>query len=764
VAVTLPCVHVLLHTLHTLQKSTQRNQASLASLVHAGLRAVCWHWPHALIAAAMIKFTLDVNSSHASTPSEEDAVSATAADGGVRADSGLFWAPAELSGAGLAYKAICSLVFYALKHLHPFDLRVLYLTPRAALGVKSPLDAFSGDVLSIDISGSRSNNSSNGVDETDRYSIAPDQILINMETGISDAALIVVCCLTVALSCGAWLLPRALALTAADTPIPEAGSTQEPQLITRPQPKQQARGAAWVLGSGLLWVALLLPTLGLAGSHGWTLLAADRYCYLPAAFVGAPLVAAFYDTFMMATIKATTSTAAAAAVVASSDMNSRKVANSWLTGTVHVVWPLVCFMIVLSLGGQLRLGQLPKWRSSNALWPRAALCRPTWGAACSAFADPLIGSVGTNSAVEMSNSSDVSVAGATMLQWFNRFQSGTGSPPRIVQLYACPDVIAVYNLGRRLQSIDRAGAAGVYLAAVRADSRHGGAWNNLGSLVEAGYGDPVPVLRAARAAMASFSSSSSSGTVDPEDSSVNVGGSSPAAAATRDTTTATAAEAAEACFRVAVSLHPRTHATAWNNLGRVLHKRAANSPAASHDGASAWVDAGTAYQKALGVSPTYTTAWFNFGLWYGAAANALGAIPAISPDFGMQVDGAFAFRRTAALAAQQGQASLQADALGKLGDLLLRTALDSHRAHAKQVKLKAQQEHAATCTDPSHDHSHSHHAHEHNVAPSEASPLAVLESAIVALQQLRTLRPGDSHSKSMLAFALAQRPKFEKAP
>ena len=44
------------------------------------------------------------------------------------------------------------------------------------------------------------------------------------------------------------------------------------------------------------WAALLLPTLGLAGAHGWTLVAADRYAYLPSALVLAPATAKLYDS------------------------------------------------------------------------------------------------------------------------------------------------------------------------------------------------------------------------------------------------------------------------------------------------------------------------------------------------------------------------------------------------------------------------------------------------------------------------------------
>jgi hypothetical protein len=214
---------------------------------------------------------------------------------------------------------------------------------------------------------------------------------------------------------------------------------------------------------------------------------------------------------------------------------------------------------------------------------------------------------------------------------------------------------------------------------------------------------------------------------------------------------------------VAVALHPTTHATAWNNLGRLLHVRAAqhtpSPPVAA--AAATWADAGGAYRTAVRVSPTYATAWFNLGLWHGAATAALGAAAPAEAAPDNLVDGAFAFRRAAALAAAQGQASLRADALGKLGDLQLRTALDAHRAHAKQQQQQ-QQDTAATCTDPSHDHSHSHHSHAQTTSPRGPSPLEMLEEAITVLLQLQAIRPGDAHSKSMLAFARAQRPKLKK--
>ena len=62
------------------------------------------------------------------------------------------------------------------------------------------------------------------------------------------------------------------------------------------------------------------------------------------------------------------------------------------------------------------------------------------------------------------------------------------------------------------------------------------------------------------------------------------------------------AEVAEACFRRAISLHPRTHAKAHNNLGQLLHVRGDLAAAAA------------AYASAVEVAPLYAVAWHNLGL------------------------------------------------------------------------------------------------------------------------------------------------------
>lgn len=92
------------------------------------LRAASWsalrYLPHGVVAACAVIFTVRAN-----------APAAVDVSRGVSAEAGLFWGPAALSPLGLAARAAtAATVWYPLKTIHPFGLRVLYLVPRSFAG------------------------------------------------------------------------------------------------------------------------------------------------------------------------------------------------------------------------------------------------------------------------------------------------------------------------------------------------------------------------------------------------------------------------------------------------------------------------------------------------------------------------------------------------------------------------------------------------------------------------------------------------------
>ena len=183
-------------------------------------------------------------------------------------------------------KAFFSLAFYIVKHLHPFDLRVLYLTPRSALGARQPQDEPFGD--------------QEGADD------------IEASLGLAVACVGSLAAVTFLLRRALGLLGTSRKLNPTEAPV---GTPREPPEAVPPTKSGSKQGhgggpatattwrefcsdkaAAWALGVSACWAALLLPTLGLAGAHGWTLVAADRYAYLPSALVLAPATAKLYDS------------------------------------------------------------------------------------------------------------------------------------------------------------------------------------------------------------------------------------------------------------------------------------------------------------------------------------------------------------------------------------------------------------------------------------------------------------------------------------
>jgi hypothetical protein len=365
--------------------------------------------------------------------------------GGVSADAGLFWAPAAVSPAGQAVKAAAAaLWFYPACLLRPFGLRVLYLTPRS----------FRGTVLAEGGEGGE------GAD-----SLSSVQPLLVAVGGFS-----VACggAAVVAFLAATWLgragppRARAAATTAAAAADSAAVAAASPGDLPAPL------GAA--LGVGC-WCALLLPCLGLYGSHGWTLLGADRYVHLPALLVAAPLVAWAVDwgerrlseegggcgdcgdcgdcdeyddppgAAAVADVDTTVDAVAAASAVAAAALAAMRAARRRRRRRAPVqhraVARLACWRLSWGLlcgcgVGSLSFGSLAKWTSSDALWPAAALCRPG-----------LLGAADHSSSTAAASTSSSS---SSSLRVGDRGSSW-------LDLYACSDVIALYNLARRLQAV-----------------------------------------------------------------------------------------------------------------------------------------------------------------------------------------------------------------------------------------------------------------------------------------------------------------------
>lgn len=225
--------------------------------------------------------------------------------------------------------------------------------------------------------------------------------------------------------------------------------------------------------------------------------------------------------------------------------------------------------------------------------------------------------------------------------------------------------------------MDKPAASRAYAAAVRADHHHGGAWNNLGSLVEAGHADGKG------------------------------GGGSDGFPLAGVVGEGQRVEQAERCFEAATQLHPATHATAWNNLGRLRHVE------------RRWGGAAAAYREAVRVSPTYATAWYNLGLLAQAVERSASAPPAMAPPPVPPIDASQCFREAAAQAQAQGKAELLGEAWTKLGEGELRAAMAMR-------------------------------------GPARDQPL---QAALHLLTKARELRPSDAHLSSLVAFAQSQAPR-----
>ena len=190
---------------------------------------------------------------------------------------------------------------------------------------------------------------------------------------------------------------------------------------------------------------------------------------------------------------------------------------------------------------------------------------------------------------------------------------------------------------------------------------------------------------------------------------------------------------AQSAYRRATALHPRTHATAWNNLGRSYH--------ADHR----WSEAGEAYFAAVSVAPTYAIAFYNLGLWHGAApAGTVGSRGAAGA--------ASCFRQAASAALLQRKLSVYSDSLAKLADVQMRASFDSKAASRSEALITSDSLSQLAGFGLSGDPMASH----------QMSAFEQMEEASSALQRLSELRPSDSHAKGMLGYAKKQLEKMKK--
>ena len=201
---------------------------------------------------------------------------------------------------------------------------------------------------------------------------------------------------------------------------------------------------------------------------------------------------------------------------------------------------------------------------------------------------------------------------------------------------------------------------------------------------------------------------------------------------------------AEGCFRAATELHPASHATAWNNLGKLLHVQlssSSSSPSAVGEGAGRVgrvEEARAAYQQAVVVAPAYAIALFNLGLLelaHPSPSQSPSSSSSSSSPSSMATStkmtkkeserqeppAASLFRRAAAAAEATGKPSLMADALTKLGDVLLRDFMNDRE-----------------------------------------KPELVLDQALTQFEAAVKLRPGDGHLRGLLGFAKQQQTKLLK--
>lgn len=183
---------------------------------------------------------------------------------------------------------------------------------------------------------------------------------------------------------------------------------------------------------------------------------------------------------------------------------------------------------------------------------------------------------------------------------------------------------------------DRNSAVSMYVQALKSDPDHGGAWNNLGSLIQARYGrlhsELMEVMLDAYFVLINGDNNSSHHNVISHTNanfkqmlSLWLNNEHVPFFITHESELRSVF--AEICYRKAIYLHPNTHATAYNNLGKLLHVQGHSYlfissfqyPQLYGTGDTQEVElfdneAVRSYRKAISISSTYSNAWFNLGL------------------------------------------------------------------------------------------------------------------------------------------------------
>jgi len=206
---------------------------------------------------------------------------------------------------------------------------------------------------------------------------------------------------------------------------------------------------------GITWlcaVGLLFPTLGILVTHGWPILAADRYAYLPTALL-VPWVAAGGA----AIARAAHSQQTKEQHLEAPSIGSKSKNSSDFMSTLQWPWTartcVTCVVLLVCAQSLASLGQASKWVSSSTLWAHAVAYGPS----------DVVAHYNLGCVFERQGSPLSSTTGAT------RSRTPTVTPEEAAALRANGQV-----------------AAGqLFEAALLRDPSYGAAWNNWGFVQEA---------------------------------------------------------------------------------------------------------------------------------------------------------------------------------------------------------------------------------------------------------------------------------------
>ena len=655
VVVTLPAAFVIVHAYRVEVDLRAPATSPKSAFFHASrfvyrILVETWlHWPFFFMAAIMIALTHAVNSSSLittgfnTTIGEEQRIRTSAAVmevTGVDANSGLFWAPVKLSRVGQLFKAVkAAAVWYPSRIIHPTGLRSLYLVPRAFSGVDEDAPVAMAAAAPNAIVDTKS-VCQNFIDAGSSVSsVVAFFLAVSIFAAIAGGAI------TASLTSFASYYRQ----ISSDANTSASSTHGIPRTLRREYRHLGCCATATL--TGVCWAALLLPTVGFAGSHGFTLFAADRYSYLPGCFIAAPLVAHMCrlvdchwgngevdgkDSKEAAEISDVVRDesrdgfghenhqAEADKGTGSSRSNDNNTCRRRQNHRLKLLHRYRSYWVALLIAQSAMLLYSPsagisKWRGSDHLWRREArplsstpMMQPTPVLFSWTVNNATMGVRGMKTAMNTSRLWSSERKYDSRRSWFYLFQR--------------PDVLSLYNLGRRLQLNGALAEATVaYGEALRVDPTHGGAWNNLGSLLQVGVQAPSDIIRhlfeniddgtsvqrgvdvghfgddetthdanviQGMHASATTMSEKTNGVIS----------STATVAATSTSKIMLSSDAAENCFRRAIALHPATHAKAHNNLARLLHLRGNFNSAEQ------------SYRAAVRVSPLYYRAWRNLGL------------------------------------------------------------------------------------------------------------------------------------------------------